>query len=160
MVGHFEVEIFQGISLPETIHFAWNEMLPDIRHIKVNYGRWSAILSRSSKPQKEHLHPLRDVCVQHERNHLMGFWDIHRKWNLDRRPDIRGDTSTPAPTWWDKKNRLVKLVIFWIPHSLYSVSRCIFLDAFYFSRVATCICLPISERMFINIHQVTLTIQS
>ena len=51
MVGHFEyfqVENFQRISLPETAHLvSWNGLaiwqgLPDIRHIKVNYGRWSA----------------------------------------------------------------------------------------------------------------------
>ena len=47
MVGHFEffrVENFQSISLPETAHFVYSNGLaiwhglPDIRHVKVNYG--------------------------------------------------------------------------------------------------------------------------
>ena len=54
-------------------------------------------LSRSTlvkrhKPRKAHQHPLRDVCVQHERNPPMGFRDLLRKGNADRRPDMRGDT--------------------------------------------------------------------
>ena len=39
------VEIFEGISLPETAHnrlAIWHG-LPYIGHIKVNYNRWSAI---------------------------------------------------------------------------------------------------------------------
>ena len=53
MVGHFEfekVEIFQGISLHGNAHLfhsnglaIWHG-LPDIRHIKVKYDPWSAIL--------------------------------------------------------------------------------------------------------------------
>ena len=61
MAGHLEsdrIEFFQGISLPETPHLFYrndvsvqyeinseicsgNEPLPDIGHIKGNYGRWS-----------------------------------------------------------------------------------------------------------------------
>ena len=47
-IGRFEfdrVEIFQGISPPETAHFVWHSKglaiwngLSDIGHIKVNYG--------------------------------------------------------------------------------------------------------------------------
>ena len=36
--------------------------MPDIKHIKVNYGRCS---TSSSKPQKAHIHLLRDVYVQY-----------------------------------------------------------------------------------------------
>ena len=50
------------------------------------------------KPQKEYLHPLRDVCVQYERNPHMGFRDLLQKRNADRRRDIWGDAITPAPT--------------------------------------------------------------
>ena len=33
-------------------------------------------------PQKAHLHPLRDVCVQYENNPANALWDIVRKLNL------------------------------------------------------------------------------
>ena len=48
------------------------------------------------KPQKAHLHPVREVCVQ---NPPMGFRDLHQKPNADRHTDIRGDAITPRPNF-------------------------------------------------------------
>ena len=39
---------------------------------------------KDHKPQKAHLQPLRDVCVQYERNPPMGFGDLLRKENAER----------------------------------------------------------------------------
>ena len=38
-------------------------------------------------PDKLHLHPLRDVCVQYENNLANGFRDIVRKRTTDARPN-------------------------------------------------------------------------
>ena len=50
------------------------------------------------KPQKAHLHPLRDVCVQYGTNPPpppMGLRDLLRKRNADRRTDGRTSEATP-----------------------------------------------------------------
>ena len=36
------------------------------------------------EPEKAHLHPLRDVCVQHEMDPPMGFRDLLEKRNVAR----------------------------------------------------------------------------
>ena len=47
--------------------------------------------------QKTLVYPLRDVCVQYEKNTPMDFSYLLRnsKRNADRRTDIRGDVNTP-----------------------------------------------------------------
>ena len=52
-------------------------------------------------PQKAHLHPLMDVCMQYdyESDPANGFRDIIRKRNTDARPDMVM-TISPAPTLW------------------------------------------------------------
>ena len=52
--------------------------------IKVNNGLIieGKKLDPRLQPQKAHLHPLRDVCMQYENNPANGFWDIVRKLNL------------------------------------------------------------------------------
>ena len=73
--------------------------LSDITIIKVNYGRTivshlSTGRSNFRKPQKAHLHPLRDVCVQNERNPSIDFQDLLRKRNMDRLNDGRTSEVT------------------------------------------------------------------
>ena len=61
---------------------------------------------KGQNPQKAHLHPLRDVCMQYESNPANGFKDIVRKRHTDARPDMVM-TISPAPTSWagDKKHQ-------------------------------------------------------
>ena len=46
-------------------------------------------------PQKAHLHPLRDVCMQYENNPANGFGDLVRKRNTAARPDMVMTISSP-----------------------------------------------------------------
>ena len=51
-------------------------------------------------PQKAHLHPLRDVCMQYEKNAANSFRDIVRKQHTAARPDIvGGDKKCSEKNW-------------------------------------------------------------
>ena len=78
--------------------------LPDTRHIKGNYGGWSAIwVGQFLKTQKAYLHPQRDVCVcvcVIWTKSRMGFRDLLRKRNADNgQPDFWDDAITPLPNF-------------------------------------------------------------
>ena len=47
---------------------------------------------KGHNPKKAHLHRLRDVCVQYERNPPMGFRDILQKRKC-RQTDSKGDKN-------------------------------------------------------------------
>ena len=55
--------------------------------------------SKVLNPQKAHLHPLRDVCMQYENSPANAFRDIVRKRNTAARPYMVMKLS-PAPTSW------------------------------------------------------------
>ena len=78
-------------------------------------------LSRSKciNPQKAHQLPLRDVCMQYKRNPPMGFRDLPRKPNADRRPEqpgIQGDAITARPTFF---GRGIKKYIWRLTHTMF-----------------------------------------
>ena len=39
---------------------------------------------KGHNPQKAHLHPLRDVCMQYENNLANGLRDVVRNWTIIR----------------------------------------------------------------------------
>ena len=49
---------------------------------------------KAHKPQKVNIQHLREVCVQYDGNPPMGFPDLLRKRNVDRRTDIQGAVNT------------------------------------------------------------------
>ena len=56
-----------------------------IRHQLKSIMAWKSKVNNKVKghnPQKAHLHPLRDVCVQYENSPANALWDIIRKLNL------------------------------------------------------------------------------
>ena len=75
------VAIWIQQTLSELSSGKWTYLLPSI---KVNNGLKikRKKLGQISQPQKAHVHPLRDMCMQYENDQANAFWDIIQKLNL------------------------------------------------------------------------------